>query len=64
VLRRLAPCAAETRGWPLLLGGGLCLLVVEIPDVGVVVSLVMTLVGLGAGLAGLARSARVSARAL
>jgi hypothetical protein len=48
ILRRVAPRAAENRYWPLLLGTLLYLLVSAIPYVGVAVSLVASLLGLGA----------------
>jgi hypothetical protein len=48
ILRRAGPRAAENRVWPLVLGGVIYLLVVQIPYVGLLVALVSTLLGLGA----------------
>jgi hypothetical protein len=48
ILRRAAPRAAENRIWPLILGGLIYLLVVQIPYVGLLVALVATLLGVGA----------------
>ena len=47
ILRRISPRAAENRFWPLVLGGVIYLLVVQIPYVGLVVALLATLLGLG-----------------
>jgi hypothetical protein len=48
ILRRISARAAENRFWPLVLGGVIYLLVVQIPYVGLLVALVATLLGLGA----------------
>jgi len=48
ILRRISARAAENRAWPLVLGGVIYLLVVQIPYVGLLVALVATLLGLGA----------------
>jgi hypothetical protein len=48
ILRRISARAAENRYWPLVLGGVIYLLVVQIPYVGLLVALVATLLGLGA----------------
>jgi hypothetical protein len=48
ILRRASPRAAENRFWPLVLGGVIYLLVVQIPYVGLVVAMAASLLGLGA----------------
>jgi hypothetical protein len=48
ILRRAAPRAADNRFWPLVLGGVIYLLVVQIPYVGLLVALLASLFGLGA----------------
>jgi hypothetical protein len=48
ILRRVSARAAENRFWPLVLGGVIYLLVVQIPYVGLLVALIATLLGLGA----------------
>jgi hypothetical protein len=48
ILRRVAPRGAAGRVWPLVLGGVIYLLVVQIPYVGLLVSLLATLLGVGA----------------
>jgi hypothetical protein len=48
LLRRVSAAAADNRFWPLVLGGVLYLIVVQIPYLGLLISLVATLMGLGA----------------
>jgi len=48
ILRRVSARVADSRIWPLVLGGILYLLVAQIPYVGLVVALAATLFGLGA----------------
>jgi hypothetical protein len=48
ILRRISPRGAENRIWPLVLGGVIYLLIVQIPYVGLLVALLATLLGVGA----------------
>ena len=48
ILKRVSSRAAENRFWPLILGGVIYLLIAQIPYVGLIVSMVATLLGLGA----------------
>ena len=48
ILRRVSPRGAENRFWPLVLGGVIYLLIVQIPYVGMLVALLATLFGVGA----------------
>jgi hypothetical protein len=48
LLKRVSARAADNRFWPLILGGVIYLLIAQIPYVGLIVSMVATLLGLGA----------------